>query len=176
MAKNTVKIEGAFPSDSRKIVNDNLSDVSKCTTEFDVDSGGTGSTLANVAGMVTDILQPGTYRVYIHLDCLSTANSGLKAALKFGTASMLTSLALVSRAFTASGVGVARATTATDAASIQASTAAIINCVIEGTIVVGTAGTLQLQAAQNASHADNTTIYTSSFMSFTPIGATAGNN
>ena len=172
MAKNKVIAEGALTNDTRRKLNDNFSDISKCTTEFDVDSGGTGATLANVTGMVTDVLQPGTYHVYIHLDCLATANSGLKAALKFGTASMLTSLALVSRAYTASGVGVARATTATDAASIQASTAAIINCVIEGTIVVGTAGTLQLQAAQNASHADNTTIYTSSFMSFTPIGAT----
>lgn len=175
MAKNKVKIEGAFPSDSRKIVNDNLADISQCTTTFDVDSGGTADTLANVTGMVTDELKPGTYRVYIHLDCLSTSNSGLKAALKFGTASMLTSLALVSRAYTATGIGVARATTATDAALIQGSTAAIINCVIEGTIVVAVAGTLQLQAAQNASHADNTTIYTSSFMSFTPIGATVGN-
>jgi hypothetical protein len=172
MAKNRVKFEGVLSNETRKILNDNLRDVSKCTTEFDVDSGTTGTTLANVVGMVTDVLQPGTYSVKIHLDCLSTANSGLKAAFLFGTASMLTSLALVSKAFTASGVGVARAVTATDAASIQASTAAIIACVIEGTIVVAKAGTLQLQAAQNASHADNTTIYTSSFMEFTPIGAT----
>jgi hypothetical protein len=128
--------------------------------------------------MVTDVLNAGTYHVYIHLDCLSTANSGLKAALKFNgdlSASMLSSLKLVSRAYTATGIGVARATTATDAASIQASTAAIINCVIEGIIVIaeGKEGTLQLQAAQNASHADNTTIYTSSFMKFTKIASTA---
>jgi hypothetical protein len=41
--------------------------------------------------------------------------------------------------------------------------------VIEGTLVVALPGTLQLQAAQNASHADNTTIYTSSFMRFEKI-------
>lgn len=164
MAKNKFLEEGAFHQGVKNRLNNNIPDVSFCTTEFDVDSGTTGTTLANVTGMVTDTLEPGTYTVYIHLDCVATANSGLKAALKFGTASMLTSLALVSTAFTATGVGVARATTATDAATIQGSTAAIIRCVIEGKIVVAAAGTLQLQAAQNASHADNTTIYTSSFM------------
>lgn len=167
MAKNVVSKEGAFTADTKKIINDNFVDFSQCTTEFDVDSGTTGTTLANVTGMVTDVLEPGTYEVEIVLNCLSTANSGLKVALKFGTASMLTSIDVVSRAFTASGVGVARATTATDAASIQASTAAIISNVIQGRLVVATAGTLQLQAAQNASHADNTTIYVGSFMKFT---------
>ena len=166
MAKNKFLEEGAFHQGIKNRLNNNIPDVSFCTTEFDVDSGTTGTTLANVTGMVTDTLEPGTYTFQIHLDCLSTANSGLKVALKFGTASMLTSIAAVSRAATASGLGVARATTATDAASIQASTAAIINCVIEGTLVVAVAGTLQLQAAQNAAHADNTTIYTSSFMKF----------
>ena len=174
MSKNKVLYEGVLGADTRKIINDNLADVSFCTTEFDVDSGTTADTLANVTGMITDDLDAGTYTVYIHLDCLSTANSGLKVAFKFTgneSTSMLSSLALVSRAFTASGVGVARATTATDQASIQASTAAIINCVIEGKIVVaeGKVGKLQLQAAQNASHADNTTIYTSSFMKITKV-------
>lgn len=174
MAKNKVLEEGVLHAGTRKIINDNLADVAVCSTEFDVDSGTTGTTLANVAGMLTDVLTAGTYHVYIHLDCLSTANSGLKVAFDFvgeKSASMLSSVKLVSRAFTASGVGVARATTATEAASIQASTAAIINCVIEGVIVVADAkeGALQLQAAQNAAHADNTTIYTSSFMKITKV-------
>ena len=169
MSNNHLTQEGALSFNSRREINEALGDVSMCDTLFDVDSGTTGTTLTNVSGMVTGELRPGTYRFYIHLDCLSTANSGLKVGLKFGTASMLTSIAAVSRAFTATGVGVARATTATDAASIQASTAAIINNVIEGTLVVALPGTLQLQAAQNASHADNTTIYTTSFMIFEKI-------
>lgn len=169
MAKNKVKYEGALTADLRKVINDNFVDFSKCTTEFDVDSGTTGSTLANVEGMITDTLEPGTYEVEIDLTLTSTANSGLKVALKFGTASMLTSIDVTSMAFTASGVGVARATTATDAASIQASTAAIIKCIITGHLVVAVAGTLQLQAAQNASHADNTTIRVGSFMKLTKV-------
>lgn len=167
MAKNSVTKEGALTADTRKVINDNLVDFSQCTTEFDVDSGTTGDTLTNVVGMVTDVLEPGTYEVEIDLTLTSTANSGLKVGLKFGTASMLTSIDVTSCAFTASGVGVARATTATDAASIQASTAAIIKCIITGRLVVALPGTLQLQAAQNAAHADNTTIRVGSFMKFT---------
>jgi hypothetical protein len=175
MTKNSVLSEGALDKTVRDTINNNLQDVSKVTTEFDVDSGGTGTTLTNVAGMITEELTAGTYRFYVHLDMLSTANSGLKAGFKFGgdfSASMLTSIAAVARLFTASAVAVSRVTTATDAASLVASTTAIINAVIEGTLVVapGKKGTLQLQAAQNASHADNTTIYVTSFMTFTRIG------
>ena len=170
MTVNKILYEGALTADTREIINENFADVSLCTTAFDVDSGTTGTTLANVTGMVTDTLVPGTYRFYIHLAGVATANSGLKAGLKFGTASMLTSIASTARAFTASGVVVQNVTTATDAASLIASTTAIINCIIEGTLVVATAGTLQLQAAQNASHADNTTINVGSYMTFTKVG------
>lgn len=169
MSKNTVKTEGALDASVRKVLNDNTSDYSKCTTEFDVDSGTTGTTLTNVAGMVTGELIPGTYKFKINLSLTSTANSGLKVGLKFGTASMLTSVESVAKNFTASGVAVAHVTTATDAASLIASTTAIINSVVEGTVVIAKAGTLQLQAAQNASHADNTTIYVGSYMEFTKI-------
>lgn len=175
MSKNNVLSEGALDNSTRKIINDNLADVSQCDTQFDADSGTTSTTLTNISGMVTDILKKGTYHVYIHLDCLSTGNGGTKFAFKFGTASMLSSIAVVAKAFTASGVAVSRATTATDQASLQAATAANICVIIEGVVVVGAEGTLQLQAAQNASHADNTLVYTSSFMKLTPIGATVGN-
>lgn len=172
MARNLVKYEGALTADTRKILNDNLSDLSKCTTEFDVDSGTTGSTLANVVGMVTDTLEAGaTYAFRIHLSMTSTGNGGLKAALKFGTASMLTSIQSNSIAYTVTNDHVQlTSTTATDAASLVATTTAVTKCVIEGTLVVALAGTLQLQAAQNAAHADNTTIYAGSYMEFKKIG------
>lgn len=169
MAKNSVKFEGALTSDTRKVINDNFEDVSTVTTEFDVDSGSTADTLTNVAGLVTDTLDMGTYKFEVHLDMLSTANCGVKAAFKFGTASMLTSIRSTAKGFTASGVAVQKGTTATDAANIFASTTAVTNLVITGTLVVAVPGTLQLQAAQNASHADNTTIYVGSYMTFKKI-------
>jgi len=169
MSKNHITAVGALTDDTKLKINQALGDVSKSTTEFDVDSGTSGTTLTNVDGLLSEVLQPGTYKVEIDLSLTSTANSGLKVGLKFGTAAMLASIDVTSKAFTASAVGVARATTATDAASIQASTAAIIKCEITGHLVVSKAGTLQLQAAQNASHADNTTIYVGSTMKFTKI-------
>jgi hypothetical protein len=169
MSKNTVKNEGALSADTRKILNDNTSDVSVASATFSATSGDTSTTLTNVAGLVTGTLEAGTYRFRIHLAGVATANSGLKVGLKQGTASMLTSIESIARGFTASAVAVQHSTTATDAASLFASTSAVINCIIEGTVVVATAGTLQVQAAQNASHADTTSVYLGSYMTFTKV-------
>lgn len=169
MSKNTVKNEGALSADTRKILNDNTSDVSVASATFSATSGDTSTTLTNVAGLVTGTLEAGTYRFMIHLAGVATANSGLKVGLKQGTASMLTSIESIARGFTASAVAVQHSTTATDAASLFASTSAVINCIIEGTVVVATAGTLQVQAAQNASHADTTSVYLGSYMTFTKV-------
>lgn len=169
MSKNTVKYEGALTADDRKAMNQNFSDVSLCTTEFDAVTGTTGTTLTNVAGMATTSLDVGTYRFKIHLAGVATSNSGLKVGLKQSVASMLTSIESVARGFTAAGVAVQHSTTATDAASLFASTTAVINCEIEGTVVVAAPGTLTLQAAQNAAHADTTSVYVGSYMTFTQV-------
>lgn len=173
MAKNRVLTEGAFDYTVRKTVNENFSDVSLCTTQFDAVTGTTGTTLTNVVGMVTDSISitPGTYRFQINVHGVATANSGMKLGLKFGTASMLTSIESMATGYTASAQVTQHSTTATDAASLFASTTAVIRVVIEGTMVVAAAGTLQLQAAQNAAHADTTSVYVGSYMSFTRVGA-----
>lgn len=162
---------GVLDAQAKKIINENFPDVSLCTTQFDAVTGTTGTTLTNVVGMVTDStsISAGTYRFYIHVAGVATANSGMKLGLKFGTASMLTSIESIARGFTASAVAVQHSTTATDAASLFASTSAVINVIIEGTMVVALAGTLQLQAAQNAAHADTTSVYVGSYMTFTKV-------
>jgi hypothetical protein len=172
MAKNKVLYEGAFPADSRKIVNDNLPDISRCSSQFLADSGSTGTTLTNVTGLTSDVLQPGIYDVEINLITTATTNSGVKAALKWGTASMITNTALSVVATSASAVASATFTTSTDASAFIAATAAYVNVRVKGTITVAIAGTITLQAAQNASHADDTTVEVGSTMKLTPIGAT----
>lgn len=167
MAKNIVRFEGALAADTRAIINNNLSDVALSTAQVDVTSS---TTLVNATGMVTDELAPGTYRFRIHLSTTANAAGGLKVGLKFGTPSMLTSIESSSRAFTASAVAVSRVTTATDAASLIASTSAVINAVIEGTLVVAVAGTLQVQFAQNASNAAATSVYAGSYLEFNRVG------
>lgn len=137
------------------------------TTQFDAVSGTTGATLTNVVGLVQTVVA-GTYLFRIHLAGIATANSGIKAGFKY-TTTALTSLEATGRAYTASAVVVQHTTTATDQASLIASTTAAISVVVEGRMVVSTGGTVQLQAAQNASHADTTSVYVGSSMTFTRV-------
>lgn len=169
MAKNYVKYEGTFGQDNRKVINDNIPDVSKVTTAF---SQSADTTLNNVVGLLTDTLQPGTYEVDINLITTAGASGGVKIALKWGTASMITATALSVQANSAAATANTTFTTSTDAASILAGTAAYVNVKVRGTITVALAGTLQLQAAQNASDGTATTVALGSTMKFTPIGST----
>lgn len=167
MAKTNLTGEGAFTSTERLAINNGFDDISYCTTQTDVTSS---TTLVNITGMVTDVLQPGTYRFTIHLTGTSGASGGTKVAFSFGTASMLTSIEACSKAYTASAVAVTRANTATNQASLQAATAANIAVDISGVLVVAAAGTLQLQIAQNASNATATSVYANgSYMFFKKI-------
>lgn len=171
MATNKLKYEGAFAQDDLRTANDNFRDVSLCTTQLDLASS---TTLTNVAGMVTGILNPGTYTFRIAASTTATANTGLSLALKWGTASMLTSAQYTSRAFTASGVVVTKGTTATDAALwLDSAAGVVIEADITGVIVVALPGTLQLQMAPHSSNSDTASVLINSQMEFTPVGATA---
>lgn len=162
--------EGALTLGTRKQVNDNFADRSICTTQLDVTSS---TTLTNVTGMVTDSLQPGTYAFRIVIPTVCTANNGSKFALKWGTASMITSQEYEAKAFTASGVAVTRGTTATDATLLCDNASAVVILVeITGVCVIATAGTLQLQAAEHTSHADTFSVFKNAFMEFKCIGST----
>lgn len=120
--------------------------------------------LANIGGLVQTVV-PGTYKFVINLSGTSGASGGWKVAFKY-TATVLSSIEVVSYAYTASAVAVAHTTTATDQASLIAATTAYISGVIEGTMVVTTGGTVQLQFAQNASNGTASSIYVGSTMQF----------
>lgn len=169
MAVNKIQDVGVLTDDTKKIINDNFKDISKVTTAFS-QSGST--TLANVVGLVTGTLQPGTYDVDINLITTAGASGGVKLALKWGTASMITATALAVQANSAAATANTTFTTSTDAASMLAGTAAYVNVRIRGTVTVALAGTIQLQAAQNVSDGTATTVALGSTMSFTAIGAT----
>jgi len=167
MTKNIVKFEGAFTADTRKIINDNFEDFSSVSTQIDVTSS---VALVNATGLVTESLPVGTYYIYANLITTANAAGGIKVALKQGTASMLSSVNLVGRALTASAVAVANITSTTDATTIIGSTAAVINTIIEGIFTVSTAGTIQVQFAQNVSNAAATSILVGSHLSVAKIG------
>ena len=161
MAQQTILNEGAFDYNTRTKINDNFTDlysrVQPLRQTADV-TATTNTTLANLTGLVAT-LAVGTYKFRVALQCLSTANGGTKVAFVYATP---TSIQCEAKAFTASAVAVTRFTTTTSAASIVAATAANICIELEGTIVVATAGTIQVQGAQNASHSDTTTFYAGS--------------
>lgn len=144
-----------------------VGDTAKCSTQFDAVTGTTGATLTNVIGLVTTVV-PGTYRFYLNLPGVATANCGIKTGFKL-TTTVLTSIEATGRLMTAAAVAVQHTTTATDQATLAAQTAAVISTVIEGTMVVGTGGTIQLQAAQNVAHVDTTSVYVGASMTFTRI-------
>jgi len=137
------------------------------SAQFDATSGTTGTTLTNITGLVLTVI-PATYKYRVCLPGTATANSGIKAAFKL-TTTVLTSIEATGQAFTASGVAVQHTTTTTDQTAQIASTTAAIYTILEGSMVVGTGGTIQIQAAQNASHADTTSVYAGATFELTRI-------
>jgi hypothetical protein len=140
-----------------------------CTTEFVAVTGTTGTTLTNVVGLTGfELIAAGVYKFELHISGVATANSGHKLGFKYTTAT-LTSLESSAKAFTASAVAVTQTTTATDQATLHGATTATLDIVITGRIVVNAAGTLAVQCAQNAAHADETKVYVGSYMTLTRI-------
>lgn len=178
---NTTTISATAPAASRVVTladpgaNANLitstgiggTQIARCSAQFDATSGDTGTTLTNLTGMVLTVI-PATYKYRVCLPGVATANSGIKAAFKL-TTTVLTSIEATGLAYTASGVAVQHTTTTTDQTSQIASTTAAIYTVLEGSMVVGTGGTIQIQAAQNASHADTTSVYAGATFELTRI-------
>jgi len=166
MTANTVKYEGALSQDVRTAINAGIGDVALCTTAFTTSSN---TTLANVEGLVTGTLVPGTYEFEIRLITNAGGSGGVKAALKQGTAGMLTAISATVEGNTASAIAVTTFTTATDAASMIAATTAYLAVNVKGVAVIGLPGTLQVQVAQNASNATATTVALRSLMRFKRI-------
>lgn len=169
MAKNKLLggMEGALSHDVHEIINHNFSDVSLCTTELDVTSS---TTLTNIPGLVTDVLEIGTYKFSIKLPTVCTANNGSKFAFKQSVASMLSAAQYNAVAYTATGIATSKGTTTTDQALLLDNAAGVvIYAEITGIVVVAIAGTLQLQAAEHTSHADTFSVFLNAQMQFERI-------
>ena len=141
-----------------------VSDWSRCSSQQDATSN---ITLANITGLVTTVV-PGTYAFVVNLPGTATANGGIKVAFKLTTA-VLTSIEATGKGFTATGLVTQHTTTTADQTLLLDSQTAIIDTVIRGSCVVGTGGTIQMQMAQHASHADTSSVYIGATMQFTRI-------
>lgn len=124
------------------------------STAVSATSGTTGTTLTNIPGLSIPVVA-GTYRFEAYLTGTSTTNSGVKFAI--ANSGTTTSAVYTGIQYNNATVN-AHATTTTAGNAVGAATTVFTDATIEGSIVVSAAGNLTVQFAQNASHADTTTV------------------
>lgn len=123
---------------------------------------------ANVTGLSATVV-PGTYKFRCVLpSTVASGTGGIKYAFNY-TTTVLTSIESTSMGYTASAVAVQHTTTTTTQTDLFTQAAVVIMTVIEGTTVVGTGGTIDLQVAQNTSNASDTVALVGGSMQFTRI-------
>jgi hypothetical protein len=133
-------------------------DTKALAADFTASSADTGTTLTSLTGFSWAVEAGATYRFRMVIPLVTmTVNNGLKLAFKLTTAT-LTSINLRVRSSTDTdntGAVSANFATTTDQATWVAQNAVVYtNIVVEGTFVVNAAGSIAVQAAANASHAD----------------------
>lgn len=130
----------------------------------------TTTVLATLTGLTATLVAGKTYKYDIELYTTQTTNGGLKVAFHYTNSLTLTSIAAFSQQESASAVATAQFTTTTDASAIVDNKAAVyLRTKITGTLVVNAGGTLSIQAAQNTSNSDTTSVLLGSFARFTRV-------
>lgn len=114
------------------------------------------TTLANVTGLSFTVV-PGTYKFRIVAQGVADGTGGIKYALNY-TTTALTSLQATSVGTTAAAAATQSTTSTTTQALLFDQAAAVLQVVTEGTMVVSTGGTIDVQVAQHAANASSTTV------------------
>lgn len=110
---------------------------------------------SNVTGLSVTVV-PGTYKFHAILpSTVASGTAGIKYALAY-TGTVLSALNSTARGYTASAVAVQNVTSTTSQADLFTQAAVVISVEIDGTFVVTTGGTINLQVAQNTSNASDT--------------------
>lgn len=119
----------------------------------------TNVVLATLTGFSWSVIAGATYALTVEGATTMSTNGGLSMALKLTTATLTALQAQAVQAVTSTVAYGANFTTATDQAKIvDNKTAAYTYLRIQGAIIVNAAGTIGLQACQNTSHSDTTTL------------------
>ncbi len=136
-----------------------------CTAQVD---RATSTALTTVTGCSVALLAGATYQFEAHITGTATANGGMKAAIAGDGTLSATSFSCTGQNFNAATENAATTTT-TLGTAVGASTAVVTDMYLTGAIVVNAAGVLNLQIAQNASHADTTSAYVNSTLKVTRV-------
>ena len=164
--KNVVSSLGLGTDSAGKLVS--LAQRVRSTADFTANSGSTGTTLTNVTGLSVSLAAGGKYIIRGVLFVSSTANGGAKIALSNGDTLTATAIRWAATILGAANGGATVTNNALGATVAATAAVAVIN--FSGVIEVNAAGTLVVQAAQNTSHADTTTVFTNSFLEVVKIG------
>jgi len=139
-----------------------VADLKRCTAQVDA----TTTTLANVTGLSFTVV-PGTYQFVGYIDTTCGGTGGVKLAFNYTTA-VLSAINANAIALTASAVAQSKTTTTTTQTSIVASNTAFTQVQLNGTMVVTTGGTVDLQFAENSANSTSSVLVGSS-LQFTRI-------
>lgn len=127
--------------------------IKRCSAQVDK----TDTTLANVTGLTGWSLAVGVYKFRFVLRTTCGGTGGVKLAFNFTTL-VASAINYDVFAYTASAIAQSTGTTTTNQTSMLASNTAFTNVVIEGTITVGTAGTVDLQFAENSANSTSSVL------------------
>lgn len=133
-----------------------LPDLKRCTAQVDA----TSTTLANVTGLSFTVV-PGTYQFVGYIDTTCGGTGGVKLAFNY-TTTVLSAINANAVALTASAVAQSKTLTTTTQTSIVASNTAFTQVQLNGTMVVSTGGTIDLQFAENSANSTSSVLVGSS--------------
>jgi hypothetical protein len=126
------------------------------------------ATYANVTGLTYTVV-PGTYKFTLMLpSTVASGTGGIKYCFNY-TTTVLSALESTSQGYTASAVAVQHTTTTTTQTDLFTQAAVVIFVQIEGTFVVTTGGTIDVQMAQNTSNGSDTIALLGGSAQFTRI-------
>lgn len=129
-----------------------LPDVTRLASQVDA----TTTTLANLTGL-TQAVVVGTYRFRAVLPTTCGGTGGVKLAFNYTTA-VLSAISAIGYAYTASAIATSTTVTTTTQTSIVASNTAFTSVILEGTMVVSTGGTVDLQFAENSANSTSSVL------------------
>lgn len=140
-------------------------DVKRCSASVTANAT---TTYANVTGL-TQIVVPGTYRFSCRLaSTVASGTGGIKYAFNY-TTTVLSSIEATGIGQAAAASATQHTTTTTTQTDLFTQAAVVLFTDIEGSMVVTTGGTIDLQMAQNTSNGSNTVALIGSTMEFTRI-------
>lgn len=141
--------------------------VNRCSTQLNAQST---TTLASITGLSQAVV-PGNYRFSARLatSATGTAGGGVQAGFALSGGAVITSMDATGLAFTTAAVAGSHTTTTATGTALISSTTAAIYVTLDGTMVVGTGGTITLQFAQSASSVSTCAVLVGSSLEFTRL-------